>query len=86
MRSEKEKEANPLNDKDFGKALIPKTLNYQHKMGDTMTLRIRRPRRQEYDDDKGSAQATKIASFLGQTRCCADEQETAQGTPGITWI
>ena len=66
--------------------MIPKTLSYRHKMGDTMMLRIRRPRRQEYDDDKGWVQATKVASFLGQTRWCADEQEAAQGTPGITWI
>ena len=68
MRTEKAKEANPFKDKMFEKVLIPKTLKYEHNMGNTMMLKMRRPRRKEYDEDKSWVQATKVASFLSQTR------------------
>ena len=86
MWTDKAKEANPSKDKNVGKVLIPKTLKYEHNMGHTMMLKMGRPRRKEYDEDKSWVQATKVASFLSQTRWCAGEEEAARGTPGITWI
>ena len=72
-------------DKNHEQFCIPKTLEYDHGLENTMKLRLRQPRRQEYQDEKSWEIATCVASFLMRTRWCADEQEAERGTPGITW-
>ena len=59
---------------------------YEHNMENTMILRLRQPRRQEYQDEESWRKATSVASFLLRTRWCVDEQEAERGTSGITWL
>ena len=86
LRTDRENEPQVVLDKNHGKFCIPKVLKYEQNMGNTMKLKLRQPRRQEYKDEEGWKKATSVASFLLRTRWCAEEKEAEKGTSGITWL
>ena len=88
LRREMALERNPTKDKNKEKVVIPMEIpmEMEHNAAETMKINLRRPRREDYEDDKHWEEAIKAANFIGQTRWCRRGGEDAAGAPGITLL
>ena len=85
-RKQKAKEENPLNNKEKEKIKLPRTLLYEHEMHETMQIKLRRPRRQDYANEDEWKEAARACNYLTHTRWNKGKEETEAGIPGTTWL